>query len=287
MTQILLVDNGSKRPHATISLRALAARLQERCGQRVMPVSLLHSDSVPPAALHGHPAITLVPHLRAQLEVGHRDFLVVPLFFGQSRALSRFIPDTITALSAEFGAFTLSTADPLCPLPQGEPRLVSILEDNLTWCRRWAERPPQQVFLVDHGSPAPEVTAVRNWLAGPLGERISDWAGLTEAAMERRSGSEYDFNGPLLADALDAYASAHPQASVAVAMQFLAAGRHAGPDGDVVAICRDIEQRHQGFSICLSPLMGGHSLLVDILHDRLCGANQDALSVLGRTVATK
>lgn len=269
MPQIVLLDNGSKSPEATRSLRELAARLQARSGERIEPVSLLHSDSISPAALHSRPAQTLEPYLHAQLKIGQQEFLILPLFFGLSRALTRFIPDTCDALSAKFGAFCLQTAAPLCPLPHGELRLVDILEDNLTHCRNRSHRPLQQVFLVDHGSPIPEVTAVRNWLARQLGERISPWAELSEAAMERRPGSDYDFNGPLLADALDAHARAHPKACVAVAMQFLAAGRHAGPNGDVVGICRDIEQRHPGYRISISPLMGKHPLILDILHDRL------------------
>jgi hypothetical protein len=246
---------------------------------------LLHADSIPAAELGGQPAHTLAPYLRQRLASGERDFFLLPLFFGQSRALTSYIPDTAAALRADFGDFQVRTAAPLCPLPQGEPRLVDILADNLAQCSQHksgqesgkgsgqrsgqTERPVQHVFLVDHGSPIRPVTAVRNWLAGELARRLDPSIGLTEAAMERRSGKEYEFNGPLLAEALAAHASAHPQVKVAVAMQFLAPGRHAGPDGDLVDICRDIEQRHPGFSITLSPLLGGHPLLIEILADRL------------------
>ncbi|MBK1647941.1 sirohydrochlorin chelatase [Rhabdochromatium marinum] len=269
MSQILLVDNGSKRAEANLSLRALAARLQTHTQAPVNPVSLLHADAIDAAALNGQPAQIFAPYLRRQLANGQRDFLVVPLFFGQSRALTHFIPDTAAALRKEFGAFRLRLAPPLCPLPQGEPRLVEILVDHLQICRSQAQQPPEHVFLVDHGSPLPQVTAVRHWLAQQLAERIHDWADFTEAAMERRPGQEYDFNGPLLADALESHACVHPKASIAIAMQFLAAGRHAGPDGDIVNICRDIQQRHPDFHISLSPLMGGHPRLLDILRDRL------------------
>ncbi len=269
MPKILLVDNGSKRVDATLTLRTLALKLQGRIKRQIEPVSLLHSDTIPPTEFHDRPAQTLAPYLRSQLEAGHRAFLILPMFFGLSRALSRFVPDTVAALSEEFGSFELDMAQPLCPLPQGEPRLVEILSDNLAHCRAQALHPPEHVFLVDHGSPLPQVTAVRNWLAQGLSQRIGSWAGLTEAAMERRAGPDYDFNGPLLAQALETYASAHPNASVLIAMQFLAAGRHAGGDGDIVHICRDMQQRHPGFCIRLSPLMNAHPLLVDILEDRL------------------
>jgi sirohydrochlorin ferrochelatase len=269
MPDILLVDNGSKRAEASLSLRQLAAGLQARVGRPITPVSLLHSDSIPASALHGSPALTLAPYLREQLTRDHRAFIVLPLFFGRSRALTSYIPDTVAALRVDFGDFRLDTAPPLCPLPQGEPRLVDILSDNLARCRAQAERPLEQVFLVDHGSPIQPVTAVRQWLAAALAPRLDAGIGLTEAAMERRPGKDYDFNGPLLAEALERHANAHPTASVAVLMQFLAAGRHAGADGDVVNICREVTQRHPGFSIQLSPLMGSHPRLIDILADRL------------------
>ncbi|WP_328985696.1 sirohydrochlorin chelatase [Thiorhodovibrio winogradskyi] len=275
MPNILLVDNGSKRADATLSLRELATRLQARAADPVEPVSLLHSDAIPPHQLNDQPARTLAPYLRRQLESGQRDFLIVPLFFGASRALTSFIPETAAALRRDFDDFRLRIAPPLCPLPRGEPRLVEILVDNLAQCRLQASRSPEHVFLVDHGSPIARVTAVRNWLAKQLVRRLGDRVGLTEAAMERRPGREYDFNGPLLSDALATHARAHPRARVAVAMQFLAAGRHAGPDGDVVTICRDIEARHPGFSISLSPLMSTHPLLIDILIDRMHAEHRD------------
>lgn len=272
MARILLVDNGSKRADATRSLHALAARLQARCGCLIEPVSLLHSDSLPAAAFNGREPRTLAPYLQGALHEGAREFLILPLFFGQSRALSGHVPQIVERLRAEFGPFDLDIAEPLCPLPQGEARLVNMLEDCLASSRAQAEVPPSHVILVDHGSPDARVTAVRNWLARELAERIRAWAGLSEAAMERRAGPDYDFNGPLLADALHTYACAHPEGSVLLAMQFLAAGRHAGPDGDVARICQEIQQRHPGFRIGLSALLGTHPLLVDILHDRLRAA---------------
>lgn len=269
MPHILLVDNGSQRPEATLSLRALAKRLEDHLHQPVAPVSLLHSDGVAPGFIGGRPAQILSPYLQHQLLAGERDFVLLPLFFGQSRALTHGIPDTVTRLQHAHGAFKLRMAAPLCPLPQGEPRLVEILLDHLDACRRQAPRPPEHVVVVDHGSPSPRVSAVRHWLAQALSQRLAGRILVSEAAMERRPGSEYDFNGPLLSEALETIAAAQPNTSIALAMQFLSAGRHAGSDGDVAQICQAVEQRYPTLGITRSPLMGAHPQLVDILADRL------------------
>jgi len=80
--EILLLDNGSRRPQSTLALRALAAKRAERLRQPVQPVSLAHSDRVPADKLNGEPAAILEPWLRARQSVGGQRFLVLPLFFG-------------------------------------------------------------------------------------------------------------------------------------------------------------------------------------------------------------
>jgi hypothetical protein len=56
---------------------------------------------------------------------------------------------------------------------------------------------------------------------------------------------------------------------VTVAMQFLLPGRHAGPTGDVAAICREAEAASGGtLRTTMTPLVGEHPLLIDILADR-------------------
>jgi hypothetical protein len=85
--------------------------------------------------------------------------------------------------------------------------------------------------------------------------------------MERREGVAYDFCEPLLARLLR---SAEWNAGeVIIAMQFLLPGRHAGPEGDVAQICREAEAVSGGaLRTTLSPLVGEHPLLVDILAER-------------------
>ena len=86
--RVLLVDNGSLQPAATRQLRRIAAALGRRLGRRVEPVSLLHADAVPARRLGGRPAEILDPAIWRRLAEGARDFVIVPLFIGSSRALT-------------------------------------------------------------------------------------------------------------------------------------------------------------------------------------------------------
>jgi sirohydrochlorin ferrochelatase len=265
--RILLVDNGSTRAGSTLSLRRLAAALAERIGEPVHPVSLMHADKVPERALDGCAADIFEPFIRRQAAAGHRGFLVLPLFFGPSRALTDFVPTRVAAAAAESGPLQLQVADVLCPLPRGEPRLTGILHDNLR--RRAASQglPIEQVVLVDHGSPIPTVTAVRRWLAHDLQGRLGDTARLEEAVMERRGGAEYDFNGDLLDDVLRRLARAGG-GPVLLSMLFMFPGRHAGPGGDVERTYRTLEREQPGLRVYQSGLVGEHPGIIDILESR-------------------
>lgn len=269
MRSILLVDNGSSRPDSTLNLRRLAARLAERVGEPVRPVSLLHADRVAAERLDGRPAEILAPTLRRLVSDGVRDLRLLPLFFGPSRALTQFVPEVAAEVRAECGPFRLEIAPELCPLPAGEPRLVEILADNLAAAAMRAAIAPRRVVLVDHGSPIPEVTAVRRWLARGLAARLGAAVQLEEAVMERRPGPEYDFNGPLLEDVLSRLAETDHRTPILLAMLFLSAGRHAGPDGDIAQIRARIATRFPSLHIVTAPLVGSHPALIEILARRL------------------
>jgi sirohydrochlorin ferrochelatase len=269
---VLLVDNGSTKPAATQSLRAIADQLGRASGRPIMPVSLQHSDRVPAAALDGRPALLLAPALRQLLESGQREFVTIPLFFGRSRALTSFIPQQVAELAAEFGAFSLRQAEVLLPLPEGEPRLARILADHVALCTRTLGTDPARVIVVDHGSPLPEVTAVRARVTMDLRDLLPPSVAIGQAVMERRQGSEYDFNGQLLGDLLDSCAARQRDAVVVLAMMFISPGRHAGPGGDIEQICAEAMGRHPGLRVVASPLVGEHPMLVEILRDRLSAA---------------
>lgn len=262
MTQpaVLLVDNGSTRAQATISLRRIAAQLGAASGRTVYPVSLKHADRVPAAALGGQPAEVFTPFLRRQLKAGQRHFVVVPQFFGGSRALTSFIPEQTALLRAELGALQIDQAAELCPLPQGEPLLADILADHVRQCAAQ----PARVILVDHGSPIPQVTAVREWLASALTARLPAAVEVDQAVMERREGRVYDFNGQLLEERLQG-----ARGEIVLAMLFISPGRHAGEGGDIAEICAAAERTNRGLKVTPSPLVGEHPKLVEILQQRL------------------
>jgi hypothetical protein len=265
---IFLADNGSLEPAATLSLRITASRLGKALGRAVVPVSLLHSNAVPADQLDGQPAELLADALASRLQVGESDFLVVPLFFGPSGALTDFLPAQAAALKAKFPRLRVRVAPCLVEVgAANDERMVTILEENVR--AKIAESSSQPaVILVDHGSPTQTVTAVREHLARQLRSRLGPAVReVLAASMERRLGPEYDFNEPLLERALDR--PGFDVGPVVVAMLFLSPGRHAGSAGDIARICAAAQQRHPEQRTVMTDLVGRHPGLIPILVDRV------------------
>ena len=130
------------------------------------------------------------------------------------------------------------------------------------------QSPLENVILVDHGSPLPAVTEVRACLARQMRDSLGPRVMLHEAVMERRAGSEYDFNGPLLESLLLQMASRNPAQTVVLSMLFLSPGRHAGTGGDIEEICQRVASQYPGFRVITTPLVGEHPGLIDILVSR-------------------
>jgi sirohydrochlorin ferrochelatase len=269
MTQILLIDNGSSRPDSTLNLRRLANALANKSGKTVYPVSLQHADKTDPLSLNGIPANTLQPFLARQLENNERDFILLPLFYGNSRALTSFVPDVKQQLEQTYGSFNLKVADVLYPMPQGEPLLAQLLYENIQLTIENHQLNPDKVILVDHGSPIPEVAQVRTHLAAEVNTLLGEETDLIDACMERRKGKNYDFNGKLLANTLDKLATDKPDQTIIVSLLFTSPGTHAGKGGDIESICQTAEEKYQGLRIFTTPLVGDHSLLIELLHKRL------------------
>lgn len=261
-TSTLLIDNGSLEPTATLALRELAVRLAAQLGQPVAPVSLLHSSGIDPKLIGGEPAEILFLSLERRLAAGENDFILVPLFFGPSGALTEYIPENVARVRKKHPRLQIAMAPPLHAA--GDDRLARIMAEHIV-ARLGPE--PARVALVDHGSPVAEVTAMRNELARQVAERLgARVAAVAPCSMERRPEPAYDFCAPLLADLLAA-----PRWNadrVIVAMQFLLPGRHAGAEGDVAQICRAAEAAHPGLKTQATALVGAHPLLVEILADR-------------------
>lgn len=268
MPVIMLVDNGSTRPNATKQMRLLAAELGLKIKNSIYPVSMQHANKIPAEQLGGEAATIFSEFMTEQLQSGVKEFIVLPLFFGKSRAITKFLPDEMKKLEAEFGEFSLEVAEPIYPLPNGDPDLVEIIKDHIEQTTSAEQTSSKHSVLVDHGSPVPRVTAVRQHLADAVRAKLPKGSILEEAVMERREGSEYDFNGDLLKNWLTKKAQAGETHAIVILMFFLP-GSHAGEGGDIVEICDDVMQQFPNFKIEISPLISQHPKLVSILEKRL------------------
>jgi sirohydrochlorin ferrochelatase len=252
-TRILLVDNGSYEPAATLALRRLAKETSLLIGQEVHPVSTMHSTKIDPALLGGVPAVIFEEAVAQAKADGIDELVVLPLFIGPSRAVTEYLPKVFA--DAQPGAMKLSIREPLFG-----PELQRMLIDNLK-AAGWTKG-SGTVLLCDHGSPIPEVTACRDALAASLRQELElKPEELIACSMERREGAEYDFNEPLLEDALQ-----EAKGDAVILMLFLLPGRHAGPDGDVATIAK--EHAPAGLRWKLSPLLGTHPALTALLFRR-------------------
>jgi len=272
----LLFDNGSLRAESTRNLRTIAARLGETLGQEVKAVSLLHSSSVAPADLDGRPAELLEPALLAALKGGAKDFVLLPLFFGPSAALTDYVPKRLAHLKSIHPQLQARLAAPLVDIKDaGDTRIAAILAEQVRRLMVEKKLASPAVVLADHGSPQRSVTAVRDFLGGQLGELLgADIGSQIVASMECRPGPVYAFAQPLLADALRGL----PAGDVVVALQFLSPGRHAGPGGDITRICADAEQGNPGLRTHLTELVGADPRLIAVLADRYRAALDGPLS---------
>lgn len=265
---LLLVDNGSLEPAATLNLRAIATALGRRLGREVTPVSLLHSSTIPAGRLGGRRAEILAPTLARRLRGGGDDFLVVPLFFGPSAALTEYLPRRVAALRRKFPRLRVRVAPPLVdPGAPRDRRLVAILAERVRQARPGGQGVPA-VILVDHGSPVRAVAAMRDQLASQLRLRLGTSVRRVRAAsMERRPGARYAFAEPLLGHAFDE--RGYTAGPVIVALLFLFPGRHAGPRGDVARICAAARKRHPRLQPIMTEPVGSHPGLISILADRV------------------
>ena len=255
-TRILLVDNGSLQPAATLQLRLLSAEVGRLLGETVHPVSVLHSHKIDPALLEGRPAVIFEQAVQQAKADGIDELIVLPLFIGPSRAITEYLPQVFAEASA--GKMKLS----IKPTLYGEDgvELLEILIDHLR--QAGGDSDQDTILLCDHGSPIIEVTRVRDALARDLAAELDiPSSRLIACSMERREGPEYAFNEPLLATALQ-----RAPGDVIILMLFLLPGRHAGPDGDVATIAK--EHAKPGAQVHMSPLLATHPRLLELLVKR-------------------
>ncbi|MFP4156188.1 MAG: sirohydrochlorin chelatase [Opitutales bacterium] len=262
---IFLTDNGSLRPEATLQLRNLADQLSERTAHKVEAVSLLHSHKIPAGALSGRPATIVKRRIRELAREGQRDFVVLPLFLGPSLAITDYLPQVVSELAQEIPGLKVRIAAPLAgsSVAEPEPRLAVMLREQLD--QTGVLNSGDQVALVDHGTPIRVVNELRNAVARQLACGLL--RPVEACSMERREGPEYAFNEPLLEQLPSAPGSG--EGRLFLAMFFLLPGRHAGPSGDVAEIAGGLIERGAFRDVLMSPLLGEHPAILDILSDRL------------------
>ncbi|MBG30105.1 MAG: cobalamin biosynthesis protein CbiX [Opitutae bacterium] len=260
---IFLCDNGSLSPLAIRALRLTAAALGQNAARVVLPVGLLHSDRVS----GGDPGTVLLTELGKCLERGERDFIVLPFFLGPSLGITQWLSDQLEELRLKWPDMRVRVAP--CLHQAEDTRLARALSERINEVieRECLEQP--LIALVDHGTPVPEVHAVRENVGQQLRDLMaSEVIQVKTCSMERRPKPEYDFNEPLLENLLQDQ-EACPSHQVVVAQLFLSPGRHAGPDGDVANICRHAEQVRPGLQTFLTDPLGDHPLVLEILEERL------------------
>jgi len=256
------------RAASTRSLRRLAGELEPAIGAPVRAVSLLHSSAVPAAELDGMPAGLLEPALEDFLATGGREAVALPLFFGPSAALTEYVPARLASLREKFPAARLRLARWLVDVGRPDDRRIAgALADAVRTVVVRKQLGQPSVLLVDHGSPQPAVTAVREHLGRQLCACLGgEVAAVGTASMERREGPAYDFNEPLLARALRTPPFA--DGDVVVALQFLSPGRHAGPKGDIAQICAEAQAERPGLRTHPTEPLASHPALCAVLAER-------------------
>ncbi|HYP15742.1 MAG TPA: CbiX/SirB N-terminal domain-containing protein [Opitutus sp.] len=274
MKRVLLVDNGSLEPASTLQLRRIATELSAELGLPVDPVSIAHSNKVPESQLGGRAAELFEAGLDRVIAGGAREIVVAPLFVGPSYAIVRHLPAVVAERTKARTGFQARIAEPL--FVAGETRLGRILADEVSALLEQhraaavgsAGRP--RVAVVDHGSPSRAVTDVRDRVAAQVRELLGGAvADVAACSMERRPGEEFAFNEPLLENLLAR--EEWQKGPLAIALLFIAPGKHAGPDGDVAQIV--VRARAGAMeNVSFTPVMGTHPLLVSILADRVAAA---------------
>jgi len=269
--QVFLVDNGSLRIESWENLVRVAAAVGQESQRSVQAASLLHSDQIRGSDVPegiAAPQLLEVAFLRA-LQSGERQFLILPFFIGPSRAITVSLWKIVARLQEQFGWFEVRVARFLgCPLAE-EPLDMGLAGLMVGLVKAVSPSSNASVILVDHGSPIRAVTDVRNRIALELSQLLG--SSVMAASMERRDGSAYDFNEPLLATALSGMTEA-PNRTIVVAMLFLSPGRHAGVDGDVATICREAAEGNGGLRIIRTALPGMDERIVPMLSRRLSAA---------------
>ncbi len=266
---VLLVDNGSLEPAATLALRTVAAKLALATQRDVRAVSLLHSSAVASELLGGKSATILEPTLRAMAETKEMDIVILPFFIGPSGALVNYIPERVRHLRKSFPDLRVRLSPCLVDATSPDDhRMAALLAERARDASAINKFFRPAVAVVDHGTPERPVNAVRELVTTQVRALLGGFARIVAAcSMERRPDAAYDFNEPLLERVLNT-----PEFStgeVVVARLFLQPGRHAGPGGDLEHIAHAAKARHPDLHIAFTEPLGSHPGMIPLLQERL------------------
>jgi hypothetical protein len=265
--KVVLIDNGSLEPAAHAGLRSAAASIGAAAGTNVEAVSWKHSSRIAASSLDGRPARTLAPWIREQVGLGEREFLFVPFFISPQGAIGSALGRDLGRLQAETSGFSFSFTDGL----SSGTALATIIADRVreAAAEQGLRRPA--VIVVDHGGPAHASADIRDSVAcearGMLGRDVGP---LMAASMESPAGPDFEFNRPLLEEALGS--EGFDSGDVVIAPLFLLPGRHAGPGGDLAAIARSAQTRSPRLRCHFTGLVGSHPLAIETLAGALARA---------------
>ncbi|WOO43536.1 hypothetical protein [Rubellicoccus peritrichatus] len=243
--------------------------MSERAGFPVEPVSVLHSSKIASDKLEGKEAEVFETAITRRLKSGMRSFLVIPFFFGPSRALTEFLPERFSVIACDHPDARLVMASPLAGDERiADSRIAKALSDSINEVVVARGLEEYSAVLVDHGTPVREVAAIRDSVGAQLEALLdSRCHSFAVSSMERRPEPEYAFNEPLLENVLGA--DDFTSGPVVIAHLFLLPGRHAGDSGDIAEICSAAENGSPELRCIRSSLLGGHPLILEILMDRL------------------
>ncbi len=264
----LLVDNGSLNPDATLNLRKIAKALSAKINVAVRPVSLLHSSNIDKNKLENQPAEIFEPLVKKLSLNGVTEFLVIPFFLGPSAAITDYLPKRALHVSQITNQFTIRIGPSIVdPGKSIDLRIAKILEEKVTKIINDHHLIKPKVILVDHGTPSKPVNEVRRIITVQLKSLLIDKiTELTQTSMERRAGSQYDFNEPLLKDVLSGIK--HSSGDIIVAFLFLSPGNHAGENGDIAQICNEAKNLNSNINLYRTESIGNHEKIISILAER-------------------
>jgi len=265
--KVVLIDNGSLEAAAHEGLRTAALAIGERAQCRIEAVSWKHSGRIAAASLQRGAAHTLAPWIRSQVASGEREFVFVPFFISPQGAIGSALRKDLEALQKETGGFDFTFTDGLAVANA----LPTIVADRIRESAVALGLKRPAVIVVDHGGPSRSSADVRNQVADAVRVGLAGTIGpLAATSMESPDGPDFDFNRPLLAEALAL--PGFDTGDVLIAPLFLLPGRHAGPKGDLAKIAHAAEARSPGLRCHFTPLVGSHPETIETLAAALARA---------------